>query len=195
MAYKTSHLHRAVPAGRGHRHHRAHRAGAASKQLGQPIVIENRGGAGGALGTGAARASPDGYTLPLHPFVAHHQPADLPSSTYDTERDFGRCRWSSSCRSFRGQARLAIKSLQDVMKYIEGKPRQARLSPRSGIGSPCHIAGELIKLRPNIDMVHIPYQGGGPAVADSARRAGVVAIVTMPAAMSQVRAGSCARSP
>jgi tripartite-type tricarboxylate transporter receptor subunit TctC len=81
-----------------------------------------------------------------------------------------------------------IKSMQDVVTMAKAEP--GRLNFASvGNGTPSHIAGELLKLKTGIDIVHIPYKGGGPAVADTLGGQVPLLIVTMPAAMSQVRAG------
>ena len=81
-----------------------------------------------------------------------------------------------------------IQSLQDVIKMSKAKPGSLNFAS-VGNGTPSHIAGELIKQKTGIDMVHIPYKGGGPAVADTLGGQVSFAIVTMPAAMSHVRAG------
>jgi len=78
--------------------------------------------------------------------------------------------------------------MQDVVKMAKQKPTTMNFGS-VGNGTPSHIAGELIKLKTGIDMVHIPYKGGGPAVADTLGGQVSFAIVTMPAAMSHVRAG------
>jgi tripartite-type tricarboxylate transporter receptor subunit TctC len=78
--------------------------------------------------------------------------------------------------------------MQDVVKMAKDKPGALNFAS-VGNGTPSHIAGELIKQRTGIDMVHIPYKGGGPAVADTLGGQVSFAIVTMPAAMSHVRAG------
>jgi tripartite-type tricarboxylate transporter receptor subunit TctC len=78
--------------------------------------------------------------------------------------------------------------MQDVIKLAKEKPGALNFAS-VGNGTPSHIAGELIKLKTGIDMVHIPYKGGGPAVADTLGGQVSFAIVTMPAAISHVRAG------
>ena len=157
--------------------------------LGQQVIIENRGGAGGALGTEqAAHAAPDGYTF-LFTLSSHTINPLLYKLNYDTERDFTPVTLIVSVpQLIATQPGSPIQSLQDVIKMSKAKPGSLNFAS-VGNGTPSHIAGELIKLRTGIDMVHIPYKGGGPAVADTLGGQVSFAIVTMPAAMSHVRAG------
>jgi len=157
--------------------------------LGQQVIIENRGGAGGALGTGeAAHAAPDGYTF-LFTLSSHTINPLLYKLNYDTERDFAPVTLIVSVpQLIATQPGSPIQNMQDVIKMSKAKPGSLNFAS-VGNGTPSHIAGELIKLRTGIDMVHIPYKGGGPAVADTLGGQVSLAIVTMPAAMSHVRAG------
>jgi tripartite-type tricarboxylate transporter receptor subunit TctC len=157
--------------------------------LGQQVIIENRGGAGGALGTGeAAHAAPDGYTF-LFTLSSHTINPLLYKLNYDTERDFTPVTMIVSVpQLIAAQPGSPIQSLQDVIKMSKAKPGSLNFAS-VGNGTPSHIAGELIKQKTGIDMVHIPYKGGGPAVADTLGGQVSFAIVTMPAAMSHVRAG------
>jgi tripartite-type tricarboxylate transporter receptor subunit TctC len=157
--------------------------------LGQQVIIENRGGAGGALGTEqAAHAAPDGYTF-LFTLSSHTINPVLYKLNYDTERDFaGVTLIVSVPQLIATQPGSPIQSMQDVVKLAKEKPGALNFAS-VGNGTPSHIAGELIKLKTGIDMVHIPYKGGGPAVADTLGGQVSFAIVTMPAAISHVRAG------
>jgi len=161
-----------------------------SKQLGQPIVIENRGGAGGSVGTAAAaRATPDGYTL-LFTLSSHSiNPAIYAQLPFDTERDFRPISLVCSLpQLFAVNNATPYKSLEDVVQYMKKNP--GKLDYASvGIGSPSHMAGELLELQLNAYMVHIPYRGGGPAVAAAMAGDVPLVIVSIPAAMSQVRSG------
>ena len=161
-----------------------------SKQLGQPVIIENRGGAGGSLGTAvAARAMPDGHTL-LFTLSSHSiNPVIYPKLPYDTEHDFRPVSMVASLpQLFAVNPATPYKTFGEVVTYMKGNP--GRLDYASvGIGSPSHMAGELLKMRLNGFMVHIPYRGGGPAVAATMAGDVPLLIVSIPAAMSQVRAG------
>jgi tripartite-type tricarboxylate transporter receptor subunit TctC len=157
--------------------------------LGQQVIIENRGGAGGALGTEqAAHAAPDGYTF-LFTLSSHTINPLLYKLNYDTERDFAAVTLIVSVpQLIATQPGSPIQSMQDVIKLAKEKPGALNFAS-VGNGTPSHIAGELIKLKTGIEMVHIPYKGGGPAVADTLGGQVSFAIVTMPAAISHVRAG------
>jgi len=161
-----------------------------SKQLGQPIVIENRGGAGGSVGTGiAARATPDGHTL-LFTLSSHSiNPIIYPKLPFDTEKDFRPVSLVASLpQLFAVNPATPYQTFAELMAYVKQNP--GKLDYASvGIGSPSHMAGELLKMRLDAYMVHIPYRGGGPAVAATMAGDVPLLIVSIPAAMSQVRAG------
>src|SRR5688572_713564 len=161
-----------------------------SRQLGQPIVIENRGGAGGSLGTAvAARANPDGHTM-LFTLSSHSiNPAIYASLPFDTERDFRPVSLVASLpQLFAVNPGVPYQSFEALMKYVKSHPGKVDYAS-VGIGSPSHIAGELLKMRLDSYMVHIPYRGGGPAVLATMAGDVPVLVVSIPAAMSQVRAG------
>ncbi|HEV3007600.1 MAG TPA: tripartite tricarboxylate transporter substrate binding protein [Burkholderiales bacterium] len=160
-----------------------------SEALKQTIVIENRGGAGGALGTEqAAQAAPDGYTF-LFTLSSHTINPLLYKLNFDVERDFAPVTLIVSVpQLIATQPDSPIKTMQDVVAMAKAKPGILNFAS-VGNGTPSHIAGELLKLKTGIDIVHIPYKGGGPAVADTLGGQVSMAIVTMPAAISHVRAG------
>lgn len=160
-----------------------------SESLGQPVLIENRGGAGGALGTEqAAHAAPDGYTF-LFTLSSHTINPLLYKLNYDTERDFaGVTLIVSVPQLIAVPPGSPIQSMHDVVETAKVKPGTINFAS-VGNGTPSHIAGELIKLKTGIDIVHVPYKGGGPAVADTLGGQVSMLIVTMPAAISHVRAG------
>jgi tripartite-type tricarboxylate transporter receptor subunit TctC len=160
-----------------------------AEALGQQIVIENRGGAGGALGTeAAAKAAPDGYTF-LFTLSSHTINPLLYKLNYDVERDFAPVTLIVSVpQLIFTQPGSPIQSMQDIIATAKAQPGKLNFAS-VGNGTPSHIAGELLKLRTGIDIVHIPYKGGGPAVADTLGGQVSLAIVSMPAAISHVRAG------
>jgi tripartite-type tricarboxylate transporter receptor subunit TctC len=160
-----------------------------SDSLGQTIVIENRGGAGGALGTeAAAHAAPDGYTF-LFTLSSHTINPLLYKLNFDVEHDFAPVTLIVSVpQLIFTQPGSPIQSMQDVIATAKAQPGKLNFAS-VGNGTPSHIAGELLKLRTGIDIVHIPYKGGGPAVADTLGGQVSMAIVSMPAAISHVRAG------
>jgi tripartite-type tricarboxylate transporter receptor subunit TctC len=137
-------------------------------ELGQPIVIENKGGAAGNLGTDlAAKAPADGYTI-LFTLSSHTiNPKLYEKLPFDIERDFA----SVSLATLGPQILVAnpsvpIGSVKELIAYAKANPGKLNYAS-VGIGSPAHIAGELLKLKAGIDMVHVPYKGGAPAVVDT----------------------------
>lgn len=158
--------------------------------LGQPIIIENRGGAAGNLGTDvAAKSAPDGYTI-LFTLSSHTiNPKLYDKLPFDVEKDF----IPISLAAYIPQILVAnpavpannIKELIALAKAEPGKLNFASV----GTGSPGHIAGELFKLKTGVDMVHVPYKGGGPAVTDTLGGQVQLLFVSMPAALQYVKAG------
>src|SRR5712691_8381829 len=160
-----------------------------SEALGQTVVIENRGGAGGAVGTeAAARSAPDGYTF-LYTLSSHTINPFFYKLSYDVERDFAPVSLVVSApQLIAANPNAPAKTLRELVAAARERPGfYAYASP--GSGTPGHIAAELLKLRTGIDIVHVPYKGGGPAVADTLGGQVPLLMVTMPAAMSHVRAG------
>jgi tripartite-type tricarboxylate transporter receptor subunit TctC len=161
-----------------------------SRELGQPIIVDNRGGAGGNIGTDlAAKSAPDGYTI-LFTLSSHTiNPKLYDKLPFDVERDF----IPVSLAAYIPQILVAhpsvpannIKELIALAKSQPGKLNYGSV----GTGSPAHIAGELFKLKTGVDMVHVPYKGGGPAVTATLGGQVQLAFVSMPAALQFVKAG------
>jgi tripartite-type tricarboxylate transporter receptor subunit TctC len=160
-----------------------------SEALGQPVVIENRGGAGGALGTEVvAKSAPDGYTF-LLTLSSHTINPLLYKLSFDIERDFAPVTLVVSVpQLIAAYPGAQLTSMSDVVSMARAQPGKLAFAS-VGNGTPSHIAGELLKLRTNIDITHVPYKGGGPAVADTLGGQVPLIMVTMPAAISHVRAG------
>jgi tripartite-type tricarboxylate transporter receptor subunit TctC len=160
-----------------------------SENLGQSILIENRGGAGGAVGTEAvARSAPDGYTF-LFTLSSHTINPFLYKLNYDVERDFAPVSLLVSVpQLIAANPNAPAKTLREMVAAARERPGfYAYASP--GSGTPGHIAAELLKLRAGIDLVHVPYKGGGPAVADTIAGQVPFLFLTAPAALSFVRSG------
>jgi len=138
--------------------------------LGQPVVVENRGGAGGTIGTTAvAQAPADGYTLlygtPGPLITNRHLMASLP---YDPDRDFAPVSLLT-----RGAYVMAVhrdvpaRSVGEVIALAKARPGELSFAS-SGIGAGSHLAGELLCMEADIRMSHVPYRGTGPALQDVA---------------------------
>src|SRR5262245_13290973 len=160
-----------------------------SEGLGKPILIENRSGAGGTVGTGAvARSAPAGTTF-LVTLSSHVISPLLYKLDYDVERDFaGVSLVMSVPQLLAANPATPYKSLNDVIAAAKAQPGKLSFAS-AGNGTPSHIAGELLKLKTGADLLHVPYKGGGPAV--TATLAGQVPMLILTAAivMSHVRAG------
>jgi len=157
--------------------------------LGQPIIIENRGGAGGAVGTEAvARSAPDGYTF-LFTLSSHTINPMLSKLSYDVERDFSPVSLVVSVpQLIAAHPSAPFRTLRELVAVAKERPGvYAYASP--GNGTPGHIAAELLKLRTGIDLVHVPYKGGGPALADAVAGQVPILVITAPAALPSARAG------
>src|SRR5713101_241601 len=160
-----------------------------SEALGQTIVIENRGGAGGAVGTeAAAKSAPDGYTF-LFTLSSHTINPLLYKLNYDVERDFTPVTLIVSVpQLIAAYPGAPAKTLREMVAAARERPGfYAYASP--GSGTPGHIAAELLKLRTGINIVHVPYKGGGPAVADTIAGQVPYLFLTAPAALSYARSG------
>lgn len=160
-----------------------------SEGLGQPIVIENRGGAGGAVGTAeVARSAPDGYTF-LFALSSHTINPLLYKLSYDAERDFAPVSLIVSLpQLFAVNPSTPFKSINDVVAAAKAQPGTLSFAS-AGNGTPSHIAGELLKLRTGIDLLHVPYKGGGPAVTDTLAGQVPMLVLTAAIVMQHVRAG------
>ncbi|HSQ02891.1 MAG TPA: tripartite tricarboxylate transporter substrate binding protein, partial [Burkholderiales bacterium] len=160
-----------------------------SESLGQPIVIDNRGGAGGVVGTEvAANSAPDGYSF-LFTLSSHTINPLLYKLRYDVERDFSPVSLLVSVpQLIAAHPSAPAKTLRELVAAAKERPgAYSYASP--GNGTPGHIAAELLKLRTGINIVHVPYKGGGPAVADTIAGQVPFLFLTAPAALSFTRSG------
>jgi tripartite-type tricarboxylate transporter receptor subunit TctC len=133
--------------------------------LGKPVIIENRGGAGGSLGTAyAARSTPDGYTLLACSSAYVVNPSLYARTTYDPLKDFiPVMAIGASANVFVVPEQSKIKSMKDFIAAAKANPGKLNwTSP--GAGTTPQLAGEILKMKTGIDMVHIPFAGAGPAM-------------------------------
>src|SRR2546425_1471284 len=146
-----------------------------SDSLGQQIVVDNRSGASGIIGTEVVMNSPpDGYTLLINtiPFVTNQ--FLMPRVPYDALRDFVQISLVASAPSFvTVHPSVPVRSIQELIALAKSKPGQLNYSS-AGVGTNPHIAGELFNLLAGVDIVAVQYKGGGPA--DTAIIAGEVAV-------------------
>ena len=140
----------------------------ASETLGQPVIVDNRPGAGGALGADlVAKSVPDGYTLLLTTTAVYailpNLRKDLP---YDPVRDFapvGRIATASNVLVINDS--VPAQNVADLVRYAKSHPGGLNYAS-AGIGTPAHLAGEMLNLLGDIKVVHVPYKGAAPALLD-----------------------------
>ena len=161
-----------------------------SSNLGQQVIIENRGGAGGSIGSEAAARSPaDGYTV-LFTLSSHTiNPAIYPKLSFNTEKDFLPVVTIASLPQILvANPDFPAKNVKDVIDMAKAKPGTIAYAS-VGNGSPGHLAGAMMAGAANVKMTHIPYRGGGPAVTDVMGGQVPLLWVSIPAAANFVKAG------
>jgi tripartite-type tricarboxylate transporter receptor subunit TctC len=133
--------------------------------LGQPVIVENRGGAGGNIGISVAmRAAPDGYTFLICSSAFVVNPSLYAKATYDPFKDFAPVMvLGASPNVITVPAQSDIKTLPELVARAKQKPGSLNWSS-PGAGTTPYLAGELLQLRTGTKMVHIPFQGAGPAM-------------------------------
>ena len=158
--------------------------------LGQPIIIDNKGGAAGNVGTDiAAKAPADGYHV-LFTLSSHTiNPKLYPKLPFDVEKDFVPISLAAMIPQILVvHPSVPANSVQELIAYAKAQPGKLNYAS-VGTGSPGHIAGELFKLKTGVDIVHVPYKGGGPAVTDTIGGQVQMLFVSMPAAWQHVKSG------
>jgi tripartite-type tricarboxylate transporter receptor subunit TctC len=136
-------------------------------ELGQPIVIENRAGAGGTLGTAlVAKADPDGYSVLAHSSALTIAPAIFPNLSFDATKDLAAVLMiGSSANVMIVPISRPWKTLQDFIADAKAKPGSISFGS-VGIGSAVHISAEKFRLAAGIEATHVPYRGGSEVITD-----------------------------
>jgi tripartite-type tricarboxylate transporter receptor subunit TctC len=142
-----------------------------AKAVGQTVVIDNRGGAGGSVGTEAvARSAPDGYTLLMGTIGTHSiNPAVYAKINYDPIKDFEPIiQFGTAPNVLVVHPDLPIKSVADLIAYIKANPGKVNYGS-SGNGTSNHLSGAMFVARNGLNATHIPYKGGAQAITDLLR--------------------------
>ncbi|ARP87587.1 tripartite tricarboxylate transporter substrate binding protein BugE [Bordetella genomosp. 9] len=165
-----------------------------SQELGQPMVVENKGGAGGAIGAAeAAKAKPDGYTLSIATVSTMAvnpacRPNDLP---YDPIKDF------QPVTNFANTAnvvsvnpkKMPVKDFKEFLEVLKKNPGKYSYGS-SGTCGVLHLMGESFRMATGTDIVHVPYKGSGPALADAVGGQIEILFDNLPSSMPQIKAGA-----
>jgi tripartite-type tricarboxylate transporter receptor subunit TctC len=138
-----------------------------SSALGQQVFVDNKGGAGGAIGTAeAARAAPDGYTILIAANAVTLLHLAIKDVGYDTLRDFlPITQLSTQPNALAVPASLPVETVAALVAHAKANPGKLSYA-HAGYGSPHHLVGELFNKLAGIDMVGVPYRGGGQAIMD-----------------------------
>ncbi|MBI2289544.1 MAG: tripartite tricarboxylate transporter substrate binding protein [Betaproteobacteria bacterium] len=140
-----------------------------SEDLGQPLVVENRGGVGGSIATGLVAKSPaDGYTLLMMAAADTLQPALRPDLPYDLERDIAPVSLVvTGCAVLTVHPSVPARSVKELVALARARPGELNFGS-SGVGSSSHLMGELFNMMAEVKMSHVPYKGSADAAAATA---------------------------
>ncbi|WP_182343516.1 Bug family tripartite tricarboxylate transporter substrate binding protein [Comamonas koreensis] len=161
------------------------------EELGQPVIIDNRAGAGGNIGGQfAARAPADGYTIFMGTVGTHAINEWLyKKMPFSPNKDFAPLtRVANVPNLLVANPAQPFKNVKELISYAQAHPGQVNFGS-SGSGSSIHLSGELFKMMAKVDMIHIPYKGSAPAVTDLLGNQIAIMFDNMPSAIQHVRSG------
>jgi tripartite-type tricarboxylate transporter receptor subunit TctC len=157
----------------------------------QPVIIDNRGGQGGVLGTDAvAKAPPDGYTIGIVSASSLVINPTMERVPYNVNTDFAPITLVTTVPEMLVVAsNVPAKDMVELVALAKAQPGKLNFAS-AGVGGLPHLAGELLKLTANIDIVHIPYRGAAPAINDLLGQQVQMAFLDLPVILPHIKAGS-----
>ena len=161
-----------------------------SEIIKQPVLIDNRGGQGGVLGTDAlAKAAPDGYTIAISSAGALAIGPSMEKVAYDPRKDLQPITLVAKVPEMLVVATdVPAKDMKELIALAKAQPGKLNFAS-SGPGSLPHLAGELLKLTAKIDIVHVSYRGAAPAVSDLLGQQVQMVFLDLPVILPQIKAG------
>jgi tripartite-type tricarboxylate transporter receptor subunit TctC len=163
-----------------------------AKELGQPFVVDNRGGAGGAIGARAiAEAAPDGYTLGVATVSTHVVNPVVRGDAlgYDALKDFSYVSQIAAVPNVVSvHPSVPARNMSEFVAYLKNNPGKLNFGT-PGSGSLGHLIGETFKFAAKVDMVHVPYKGAGPALNDTLAGQVQVLFDNLPSSLPHIQAG------
>jgi tripartite-type tricarboxylate transporter receptor subunit TctC len=167
-------------------------AQAMSEELGQQVLVVNQGGAGGVLGASAvAEAQPDGYTILMGTIATHALSASLYSTPpFDPVADFAPISLLVTVPNVLVvHPDFPAQTVEELIALLKAEPDKHAYAS-SGNGTPLHLSGELFKSMAGVDMVHVPYQGSGPALVDAMSGAVPIMFDNLPSSTEHIKNGT-----
>jgi tripartite-type tricarboxylate transporter receptor subunit TctC len=161
-----------------------------SETLGKQFVVENQAGAGGNIGMGnAANATPDGYTVLFVSSSYVVNPSLYPRVPYDPIRDFAPITVAGAVpNALIVHPTVPAKTVRELVDLIKANPGKYSYAT-AGIGTTPHLSGELLKLTASLDLVHVPFNGAGPAVQSTVAGHTPIIFTTLTPAMAMIKDG------
>jgi tripartite-type tricarboxylate transporter receptor subunit TctC len=161
-----------------------------SEKLGQPVIADNRPGLGGYLGLDmTSKAAPDGYTFTITSLVYASGPVTYPDMKLNPQRDLTTIGQISEAPNYLVvNLGVPAKSMKDLVDHVRANPRKLHYST-SGVGSTLHLSAAMMNSITKMDMVHVPYKGGGGPAMTAVLGGEVQVIVLGPASIQHFRAG------
>jgi tripartite-type tricarboxylate transporter receptor subunit TctC len=162
-----------------------------TESWGQPVLVENRTGAGGNIGADAvAKSAPDGYTLVMSALGPHAVNVSLfAKMPYDPVKDFAAIALVLEAEGLLVvHPSIPVNSVSELIAYARSNPGKLTFAS-AGMGTASHLAGELFKTMAKVEMTHVPYKGNVPAITDLLAGQTALLFATMPTVLPHARAG------